>query len=97
LYQELPIQPMNPAAIEGSHHKTTALGPQIRSPWSISASTWLGELPSFRWRVKPVPFGFVEAPSFNLSFHLHQRDPPQTGEKDRLNHRVRSGLFWPGP
>lgn len=93
LYQEMPIQPMNPVVV-------AVLRPAVRPDGTPDPITMeylrlhmarrLGELPSYRWRIEEVPFGlhhpvFIEDPDFDLSYHLRHTVLPAPGGDAELN------------
>jgi WS/DGAT/MGAT family acyltransferase len=82
---EQPEQPMNTMAV-GVLRQPDG-GPTALTLDDVRAhlAGRLDQLPSFRWRVVPVPFGLhqplcVRDPQFDLDFHLRQRtlDPDET-------------------
>lgn len=93
LYMELPIQPMNsmilaivgPAASDDGRPR-----PLTRDDLRAHMAHRLGELPSFRWLVRPVPFGlhhpvFVDDPHFDLDFHIREATLPSPGTPSQLD------------
>ena len=95
LHMELPVQPMNTQGLILLRPATAPDGtPVPLTPDDLRrhVSRRLGELPSFRWRVVPVPFGlgqpvYVEDPEFDVGDHLRHVALPEPGgptELDRL-------------
>ncbi|MDA8341467.1 MAG: wax ester/triacylglycerol synthase family O-acyltransferase [Actinomycetota bacterium] len=93
LLMELPVQPMN---TQGLAIVRPAVGPDgVPVPLTPSdlhrhVTRRLGELPSFRWRVVPVPFGvgqpvYVEDPQFDVTDHLRHVTLPHPGGSAQLD------------
>ena len=96
LNQELPIQPMNPMAIavlEPGVDHTGSPDPITMEYLHEHMARRLGELPSFRWRLKRVPFGlhhpvYLEDPDFDLAYHLRHATLPAPGGDRELDRFV---------
>lgn len=85
LYMDLPGQPMNTMAVG-------VLAPAEHGPVTLAdlaghLERQLPQLPSFRWRIVPVPLGLhhpvaVDDPDFDLDFHLrHEQVDAPGGDK----------------
>lgn len=76
LAMELPIQAMNTQAV-GTLSATDGAAPLTLADVRAHVEGRLDQLPSFRWRIVPVPFGLhqpvcVRDPEFDLDFHLRE-------------------------
>jgi len=93
LNMELPNQPTNTMALGVLRPAMGADG----SPDLITLdyvrehmARRLGELPSFRWRVEPVPGKihhpvYIEDPDFDLDYHLHETTVDAPGGRDEVD------------
>jgi diacylglycerol O-acyltransferase len=96
LYQELPIQPMNPIIVAILVPATGADGlpePVTMDDLQRHMARRLDELPSFRWRIENVPFGlnhpvFIEDPDFDLGYHLRHETLSAPGGDRELDELV---------
>lgn len=88
LSMELPEQPMNTMAVA---ILSRAEGPGLTLPHiRRHLERRLPQLPSFRWRVVPVPFGLhhpvcVDDPDFDLDFHLRSAVLQGAGDDRELD------------
>ncbi|MCB0972809.1 MAG: wax ester/triacylglycerol synthase family O-acyltransferase [Acidimicrobiales bacterium] len=76
LSMELPIQAMNTQAV-GTLAPAPDGPPLTLADVRAHIASRLDQLPSFRWRIVPVPFGlhqpvYVRDPAFDLDFHLRE-------------------------
>ncbi len=86
---ETPVQPMNTMVLALLN---TTSGPLTLADVRRHMQRRLDEVPAFRWRVDPVPFGiyhpvYVEDPSFDIDHHLRQislRPPGSQVQLDRV-------------
>lgn len=93
LHMELPVQPMNTQALLLLRPAVAPDGTPV--PLTLEdvrqhVSRRLGELPSFRWRVVPVPLGlgqpvYVEDPGFDVGDHLRHVALPRPGGPAELD------------
>ena len=96
LCQELAIQPMNPiivAVLQPAKRADGSSDPITMEGLRAHMAHRLDELPSFRWRILPVPLGlnhpvFIEDPDFELSRHLRHVTLPAPGGEDDLDQLV---------
>jgi diacylglycerol O-acyltransferase len=91
---ELPIQPMSIMALAVLRPARGPDGSPVPLDLSyvgLHMASRLDELPAFRWRVVPVPFGLqqpvlVEDQAFDLGFHLREHVLGAPGSAEELDH-----------
>ncbi len=92
-HMDLPNQPMTTISVATLRPPTGADGvprPMALSDLRAHVEARLDELPSFRWRVLPVPGQLhhpvaVDDPDFDLDFHLREVTLPSPGGADQLD------------